>query len=112
MNPLTLQLPESLHQQLAQLAENQGVTLDQYIVDTLLRQVASAYFVHPASPAEIAQQEQSFTALHQRLNPASLEEANSILAQRDKIEPEAELSPEVLERVKQRIRDRASSETC
>jgi hypothetical protein len=38
MSRLTLRLPETLHQQLANLAEGEGVSLNQYIVYALTRQ--------------------------------------------------------------------------
>ena len=41
MSRLTLRLPETLHQQLCHLAEDEGVSLNQYIVYALTRQVAS-----------------------------------------------------------------------
>ncbi|MDJ1173792.1 toxin-antitoxin system HicB family antitoxin [Roseofilum sp. BLCC_M114] len=45
MSQVELQLPETLHQQLTQLAENEGVSLNQYIVYALTRQVTMAYTV-------------------------------------------------------------------
>ena len=43
MSRLTLRLPETLHQQLAKLAEGEGVSLNQYIVYALTRQATLAY---------------------------------------------------------------------
>jgi predicted HicB family RNase H-like nuclease len=43
MSRLTLRLPETLHQQLAHLADSEGVSLNQYIVYALARQTNSPY---------------------------------------------------------------------
>lgn len=42
MSRLTVRLPESLHQRLAQQAEREGVSLNHYIVYTLTRTVTAA----------------------------------------------------------------------
>ncbi|MBW4441919.1 MAG: hypothetical protein KME10_11910 [Plectolyngbya sp. WJT66-NPBG17] len=60
------------------------------------------------SQVEIARQKQSFIALRQRLRPASFKEAEVILGQREQVEPEAELTPRIVERLRQRIRDRSN----
>lgn len=108
MSQLTLRLPESLHQQLANLAEKEGVSLDQYIIDVLSQQVQSAYSVRQISEAEIVEQEQSFVNLRQRLRSAPPEEIKLALAQREQVEPDAELDPEAVARLRQLIRDRSN----
>lgn len=105
MSRLTLRLPATLHQQLIHLAEGEGVSLNQYIVYTLTRQVALAYSVQPISE-EVTQQKQSFTALLKDLKQASPGEIELVLAEREKVEPEEELSSEVINRLQQRIRER------
>ena len=60
MSRLTLRLPETLHQQLTNLAEGEGVSLNQYIVYALTRQVTLAYSVSSVSEEEIQQQNLSF----------------------------------------------------
>ena len=52
MSRLTLRLPETLHRQLINLAEEEGISLNQYIVYALTRQVASAYTVQVISEAD------------------------------------------------------------
>ena len=54
MSRLTLRLPETLHQQLANLASREGIFLNQYIVYALTRQVSSAYTVETISKEHIA----------------------------------------------------------
>lgn len=105
MSRFTLRLPETLHQQLTQLAQSEGVSLNQYIVYALTRQVTMAYTVHTTPIDEVDQQQQDFQVLVNKLGQASLSEVKSILERREVVEPEAELSPEIIARFGQRIRD-------
>ena len=43
MSRLTVRLPETLHQQLVNLAQKEGVSLNQYLVYALTLQVSSSY---------------------------------------------------------------------
>lgn len=83
MTPLTLQLPETLREQLAQLAEREGVSLEQYIVYTLTRQVSSAYSVQVIPQAKVEQQETAFQNWIQSSEQCSPTEAAEILAERE-----------------------------
>jgi uncharacterized protein (DUF1778 family) len=103
MSRLTLRLPETLHQQLAQLAEGEGVSLNQYIVYALTRQAALAHAIQVVPQAEVEQQQQSFQALIRQLGQASSAEIEAVLATREQTEPEAELSVDVVAHVKERI---------
>lgn len=103
MSQLTLQLPETLHQQLTCLAENEGVPLNQYIIYALTRQVALAYTIQATPTEAVTQQQQAFQALLQELGQASFAEVQSVLDQRDIVQPE--LSPEIVSRFQQQIRD-------
>ncbi len=107
MSRLTLRLPETLHQQLAQLAEGEGVSLNQYIVYALTRQAALAYGIQAVPEAEVVQQQQAFQSLIEQLGQASPSEIKSVLATREKTDPEAELSADIVERLQERIRKRA-----
>jgi hypothetical protein len=102
---LTVRLPETLHQQLIHLAEDEGVSLNQYIVYALTRQVALAYSVQTIPEAEVEQQQQVFKALIQELGQASPEEIGSLLAERERVAPEAELSSSSVARLRERIRN-------
>jgi HicB family len=99
MSRLTLRLPETLHHQLTGLADREGVSLNQYIVYALTRQTTSAYTVVPATESPAAQM-QDFQSLLQQLRSGSDEEINGALADREVVEPEPELTPEVLARVR------------
>ena len=104
MSRLTLRLPETLHQQLAQLAEGEGVSLNQYIVYALTRQAALAYRIQAIPEMEVVQQQQAFQSLIKQLGQASLAEIKSVLATREKTDPEADLSTDIVERLQERIR--------
>jgi HicB family len=107
MSRLTLRLPETLHQQLTQLAEREGVSLNQYIVYALTRQTSLNYAIQVISEAEVEQQQQAFELLKQKLGQAPSSEFESILRTREKVEPETELSAEAVARIQERIRRRA-----
>ena len=104
MSRLTVRLPETLHQQLIHLAEGEGVSLNQYIVYALTRQATLGYSVQAIPEAEVEQQRQAFKALVQKLGQASSTKLESVLAEREKVEPEAELSSEMVTRLQERIR--------
>lgn len=103
MSRLTLRLPETLYQQLAQLAEGEGVSLNQYIVYALTRQAALAHAIQVVPQSEVEQQQQSFQALIRQLGQASSAEIEAVLAAREQTEPEAELSLDVFAHLKERI---------
>jgi hypothetical protein len=103
MSRLTLRLPESLHQQLVHLAEREQVSLNQCIVYLLTRQVTSAYTIQPIAEPDIAQQQQAFEVLLRNLGQVSSIEIDTILAERDQIEPEPELDSETIARLQKRI---------
>lgn len=70
MSRLTLRLPETLHQQLVQLAEGEGVSLNQYIVYALTRQAVLAYGIQAVPDAEVTQQQKAFQLLIKQLGQA------------------------------------------
>lgn len=106
MSRLTLRLPETLHQQLACLAEGEGVSLNQYIVYALTRQAALAHALQVVPEAEVEQQQQSFQLLIKQLGQASSAEIQAVLATREQTEPEADLSSDVIARLQERIQKR------
>ena len=87
MSRLTLRLPETLHQQLAHLAEGEGVSLNQYIVYALTCQTALVQRFQVAPQAEVEQQQRSFQLLINRLGRASSVEIESVLTTREQTEP-------------------------
>jgi HicB family len=105
MSRLTVRLPETLHQQLASLAEGEGVSLNQYIVYALTKQVTLAYSVSSFSEEDIQQQKQSFTALLQDLGKASSSEIAAALTERETVLPEKDLDFATIAILQQRIQD-------
>ena len=49
MSQLVLEIPETLHHQLEKLAQNEGVSLNQYLVSALTQKATSAYKVEAVS---------------------------------------------------------------
>lgn len=107
MSRLTLRLPETLHQQLAHLAENEGVSLNQYIVYALTRQAVLVHEIQVVPEAEVEQQKQAFQSLFKQLGQVSPSEIESVLAAREQVDAEVELNPDAVARLQERIRKRA-----
>lgn len=103
MSRLTLRLPDSLHRQLEELASSEAVSLNQYIVYALTRQITLAYTVQAVPEKAIAEQRAAYTALLQNLGESSFEQIQNILNGRESISPEKGLSPEIVERIKERV---------
>ena len=103
MSRLTVRLPQTLHVHLADLAESEGVSLNQYIVYALSRQATLAYTLQSVSQQSIEQQQAAFTALLQSLGTATFDEIETLMTERDVVEPEAGLTPEVMQKLHQRI---------
>ncbi|MEA5487357.1 MULTISPECIES: YlcI/YnfO family protein [Pseudanabaena] len=106
MSRLTLRLPDTLHQQLIHLAESEGVSLNQYIVYALTRQSSVNYTVHPIPKQETNQQQSGFTDLLQKLGTASPTEIEIALVERETVEPEKELTPEIIAQFQQRLQSK------
>ena len=105
MSRLTLRLPETLHQQLTNLAEEEGISLNQYIVYALTRQVASAYTVQVISGTDRQKQQQNFENLIAQLGKADENEIENVLSQREVVQKEPELTTDILNRLKTRIQN-------
>lgn len=103
MSRLTLRLPDTLHRQLEELAENEAVSLNQYIVYALTRQAALAYTVQQVPEKAIREQRAAYNALLQSLGGATVEEIAAALDAREPAEPEEGLTPEVMERFRRRM---------
>lgn len=103
MARFTLRLPESLHHQLKEQAHLEAVSLNQYIVYALTRHATSPYMVYARSEEEVAQREAHFTALRESLRKGTPEEIEQALANREVVEPEPRLTPEMVASLRQRI---------
>jgi hypothetical protein len=110
MGRLTVRLPETLHEELTALAKREGVSLNQYIVYALTRQVTLAYTVQAVPEEEEAtRQRASLTALLQNLGQASFDEIEAVLAEREPTEVEPGLSPEITTRLRERLAEYQTS---
>lgn len=103
MSRLTLELPETLHQQLITLAKDEGVSLRQYILYSLTKQTTLSYTVKPVPENEIIKQRTDFNSLLQSLGHTSFAEIEKIMQEREVVEPEAGLSPEIVKRLQNKI---------
>jgi hypothetical protein len=111
MSRLTLRLPETLHRQLEAQAKREGVSLNQYVVYALSRQLTQSYTVHAIPEETVAQQHAQFTALLRELGRASPEAIRAVLAARDHVEPEPELTPDVVAQLRAFLASTATNET-
>ncbi len=107
MSRLTLRLPETLHQQLNNLAESEGVSLNQYIVYALTRQTSLNGALQVVTELKVEQQQQAFQLLKKQLGQASSSEIESVLANREQVEPEVGLSADVVARIQEQITKRS-----
>jgi len=103
MNEVTLQLPKTLHRNLEVLAEREAVPLTQYIVYILATQMSGGYTVRVVPEDDVAGQRASFDSLLRKWGRIPPSEAERILDGREPAEPEADLAPEVVSRLKARI---------
>lgn len=103
MSRLTLRLPDSLHQQLEQMADNEQVSLNQYIVYALTRQLTMAYNVQAVPEKVIAEERAAYSSLLQTLGRTSFAEIERALSAREQTEAESGLTPDVVQSLREKI---------
>jgi len=91
MSRLTLRLPDTLHHQLANLADTEGVSLNHYIVYALTRQSTAAYTVRAVPSSEIEEQRMAFESLVDGLGRGGVNEVRSVLDEREEVPVAREL---------------------
>ena len=106
MSRLTLRLPKTLHQKLANIAEKEGISLNQYMVYALTQQVAFSYTVQTLSETDRQQQQQNFNSLVSQLEEATIKDIEQALSKREVVQPEPELSSDVVNRLKTKIENK------
>jgi hypothetical protein len=112
MSVLTLELPDTLYQQLEAQARSEGTPLAQFVLTKLIPQESFHYHVE-AIPAEVQEQErEAFARLMGSAPPATDEEMKRFLAEREPVEPEPDLSPEVVARLRQRWQSKDASSSA
>jgi hypothetical protein len=90
------------------LADSEGISLNQYIVYALTRQVTLAYKVQVVSEEERRRQEKRYGALLEQLGEATFSEVEQALKEREGGEEITGLPPEVAERLQERISEAQS----
>jgi hypothetical protein len=108
MNNVTLTLPDTIYRQLVLLAQNENLSLSQYLLNAMTAHAVANYRVRATSEPERLQQRAEFLALLDRLGTASEEEIDRALAEREPIEPEPELDAETISKFRALIEESAS----
>ena len=124
MSNLTLKLPQTLQTELELLADDEGVSLERYIMYALTQKVTLAKLalqhqnrleltpeqvrflaqVQPVAESEMEEQVDLFAALRARLGPvASDAEVAAFLANREIAEAEPDLTPEAVARFRTQL---------
>ena len=103
MSQLTIDLPDTLHQTLNNIAHYESSSVNQYIVYALSIHVATAYDVKPIFDVSVINQKRSFNNLLKSLGTESLENVRSILNERVEDVLEKELTPEILDKLSKKI---------
>lgn len=96
MNNVRLTLPDTIYQRLALLAQTEGLSLSQYLLNAMTAHAVANYRVRATSESERRQQRAEFLALLDRLGTVDEEEIDRVLAEREPAEPEPELTLETL----------------
>ena len=107
MSRLTVRLPDSLHHQLAVQAESEGVSLNQYLVYSLSRQVSMGkYVVQPVPAEQVEAETKEFQEFLANAPKATPEEIKQVLDEREYVAPESELDPEAVKYLEEVIQNR------
>lgn len=102
MSRLTLRLPNTLHRRLAETADREGVSLNQYLVYLLARGSASPYVARPVPADEVREQGERYGELLGELGSATHAEILAVLEEREPVAPESGLTLETVERIRAR----------
>ena len=111
MNSVTLTLPDTLYRQLEALAQTEGLSLSQYLLNTMTAHTAANYRVHATSEPERLRQRAAFLAQLDRLGTATEAEIDRVLAEREPAAPESELEAETISKFRAMIEETRSSRT-
>lgn len=103
MSQIEINVPDTLLGQLKATARKEGVSLEQYILFALTRQTMLAPAICKISENESEFQQKDFAERMNRLGKASAEELENVLQERESVEPETDLKPETVLRLKNRI---------
>ena len=103
MGRFTVRLPDTLHRQVEDQARREGISLNQYVVYALTRQATLAYTVESVPQETIREHRARYVALLEQLGPSTYPEIERALAERDAVDPEDGLAPDIVERLRRRF---------
>ena len=102
-NSITLNLPETLYRQMEALARSEGVSLMEYALYALTRQVTTGYRVVAVAEEDCERQRMEFEAFLARNGKATKAEIRQALEEREPVEPEPELDSIAVARLQEMI---------
>ena len=103
MKQLYLSLLEALYRRLANLTKYKGISLNHHIFYALARLLSSLYTIQVRSKTDREQQQQNFENLLAKLGEYDAARIEEVLSQREVVEPESELTSDVVNQLKLRI---------
>lgn len=103
MSQIEISVPDTLLYQLKTTAMEEGVSLEQYILFVLTRQAILTPAIRKLSEKDAIFQHKNFTERIKSLGKAPSEELESVLQERESVEPEPGLKQETVLRLKSRI---------
>jgi hypothetical protein len=106
MNNVTLALPDTIYQKLEWMAQTEGLSLSQYLLNAMTAHAVANYRVRATSEAERLQQQKDFQALLNRVALASDEEMDRVLAEREQVSPDPDLSEDTIAKFRALIEER------
>lgn len=109
MGRLTVRLPDSLHRQLEKMAKEEKVSLNQYLVYALTRQVSQAYTVVEVPEVEVNSQRERFYNLVERMPQGAIGETRAVYETREPGGAEPVMQTEEVRRLRERV-DQALAE--
>ncbi len=109
MANIQINIPDTLRYQLEYISQNEGISVEKYIVYALTRQIMLTPLIHKVPEKDVAYQHHDFTERIRRFGKVSYDELENILEERETAIPEPALKPEVISRLKQRITDAKKS---
>lgn len=103
MGRFTVRLPDTLHHELESRAQQEGVSLNQYVVYALTQKVTPAYTIQISTDTDLQQQGERFQALLKRLGTLDQSGMRDFLDSRELEEPEDEETAALISQVEQKL---------
>lgn len=103
MSRLTLRLPTSMHEMLEERAREEGVSMNQFIVYALARQLTGDKLVQAVPEQVVAEQRAHYRTLLDTLGRASHADIRKALDERDPADPETGLTSDVVAKIRESL---------